>query len=101
MNHKTKSPKTAKLPKFKTEAEEAEWWDRNPDFIARQFEKAAKQGRIMRGLPGRGATHAVTIRLAEKEVRTAQALAEKAGVPYDAYIQSVVRRELDREQKAS
>ena len=67
MSVKTKAGKTTKVPKFKSEAEEAAWWDRNPDFIADQFEKAAKEGRILRGLPGRGATRSVTIRLAMKE----------------------------------
>src|ERR1700675_3497762 len=75
MSVKPRAGKAAKASKFKSEAEEAEWWDRNPDFIADQFEKAAKEGRILRGLPGRGATRSVTIRLAMKDVETAQVLA--------------------------
>ena len=62
-----------RLPKFKSEAEEAVWWDRNPDFIAAQFEKASKEGRVIRGLPGRGATRSITIRLPVDDVEAAQA----------------------------
>jgi predicted DNA binding CopG/RHH family protein len=97
---KTKAGKTTDPPKFKSEAEEAEWWDRNPDFIADQFEKAAKEGRILRGLPGRGATRSVTIRLATKDVETAQALAAKMGLPYQTYIKTVLHQALERERNS-
>lgn len=100
MSVKTKAGKTTKVPKFKSEAEEAEWWDRNPDFIADQFEKAAKEGRILRGLPGRGATRSVTIRLAMKDVETAQTLAAKMGLPYQTYIKTVLHQALERKRKA-
>src|SRR5438876_633709 len=96
----TKAGKAAQVRKFKSEAEEAEWWDRNPDFIADQFEKAAKEGRILRGLPGRGATRSVTIRLAMKDVETAQTLAAKIGLPYQTYIKSVLHQALERKRKA-
>jgi len=100
MSVKTKSGKVTKASKFKSEAEEAEWWDRNPDFIADQFEKAAKEGRILRGLPGRGATRSVTIRLAMKDVETAQVLAAKMGLPYQTYIKTVLHQALERRRKA-
>jgi predicted DNA binding CopG/RHH family protein len=98
MSVKTKPSKTTKVPKFKSEAEEAEWWDRNPDFIADQVDQAAKQGRILRGLPGRGATRSVTIRLAMKDVETAQTLAAKMGLPYQTYIKTVLHQALERER---
>ncbi|MBZ5724632.1 MAG: hypothetical protein LAP87_06500 [Acidobacteriia bacterium] len=101
MSIKTKAAKTAKVPKFKSEAEEAEWRARNPDFIAGQFEKAGKEGRILRGLPGRGATRSVTIRLAMRDVETAQILAEKVGLPYQTYIKTVLHQALERKRKAS
>lgn len=90
-----------KPPKFKTEAEEAAWWDKHPDFIAAQFEKASKEGRVIRGLPGRGATRPITIRLAVEDVEAAQAAAKRAGLPYQTYIKSILHRALDRERKAS
>jgi predicted DNA binding CopG/RHH family protein len=90
----------AKMPKFKSEAEEAAWWDENPDFIAAQFQKASKEGRVVRGLPGRGATRSVTIRLAVDDVETAQAAAKRLGLPYQTYIKSVLHQVLERERKA-
>jgi predicted DNA binding CopG/RHH family protein len=100
MNVKTKAGKAAKASKFKSEAEEAEWWDQNPAFMAVQFEKAANEGRILRGLPGRGATRSVTIRLAMKDVETAQILAAKTGLPYQTYIKSLLHQALERRRKA-
>jgi hypothetical protein len=93
-------PKTVKPPKFRPEGEEAKWWDGHPGCIADQFEKAAKEGRIWQGLPGHGGTRSVTIRLATKDLEIAQALAGKAGMPYQTYIKSVLHRALERERKA-
>jgi predicted DNA binding CopG/RHH family protein len=99
MRANKRAGKTSKTPRFKSEAEEAAWWDRNPDFIADQFENAAKEGRILRGLPGRGATRSVTIRLAVKDVETAQTLAEKMGLPYQTYIKTILHQALDRQRR--
>ena len=46
-----KTAQTATIPKFKSAAEEAAWWDAHPGFIVAQFEKAAKEGRLLRGIP--------------------------------------------------
>ena len=35
-------------PRFKTEAEEAEWWANNQEFIADQFEQAEAEGKLGR-----------------------------------------------------
>ena len=35
-----------KIPKFSTEAEEAKWWFENDDLILKEFQKAAKEGRL-------------------------------------------------------
>ena len=101
MKAKRKATKTAKAPKFRSESDEAAWWDRHPDFLADQFDKAVTEGRIWRGLPGHGGTRSVTIRLATKDLEAAQVLAEKAGLPYQTYIKSVLHRALERERKAS
>lgn len=36
------------IPSFKTEAEEAEWWDSHLDLVADAFEQAAASGTLMR-----------------------------------------------------
>src|SRR5271157_2995424 len=55
-----KTARTTTIPKFKSEAEEAAWWESHPDFIVEQFEKAAKEGRLLRGIPK---SKSVTIRI--------------------------------------
>jgi hypothetical protein len=51
--------KTA-LPRFKSEKEEAEWWDAHPETITELFLKARKEGRIKRLPVLRVATKSVT-----------------------------------------
>ena len=46
-----KTAQTATIPKFKSAAEEAAWRDAHPGFIVAQFEKAAREGRLLRGIP--------------------------------------------------
>lgn len=38
------------IPSFKTEAEEAEWWDSHLDLVADAFEQAAASGTLKRGI---------------------------------------------------
>ena len=85
------------IPKFKSEAEEAAWWDRHPEVIARQFQEAAEEGRIVHGLPK---SRSVTIRLPVGDIETARRLAEDKGLPYQTYIKMLLRQALNRERKA-
>ena len=89
--------KTARIPKFKSEAEEAAWWDTHPSFVAAQFEKAAKAGRILRGVPR---SQSVTIRIATLDVAAARKLAERNGLPYQTYIKMLLHQALERERAA-
>jgi hypothetical protein len=41
--------KTLQTPDFKSEAEEAAWWDSHPDETLALFEQAAKDGALGRG----------------------------------------------------
>ena len=40
--------KVLQTPDFKTEEEEALWWDQNQDLVLQQFEQAAKDGALRR-----------------------------------------------------
>jgi hypothetical protein len=44
------------VPRFKSEREEAEWWDAHPEIITELFLKAKKEGKIKRLPVIRGAT---------------------------------------------
>ena len=52
-----------KVPGFKSEKEEAAWWDAHPEVITELFLKAKKEGRIKRLPVVRGVTKPVTIRM--------------------------------------
>ncbi|MEO8597621.1 MAG: CopG family antitoxin [Candidatus Solibacter sp.] len=90
-----------KLPMFKSEKDEAEWWDAHPEVITELFLKARKEGRIKRLPVVRGATRPVTIRMAVADVQVAQEIAERQGVPYQTYIKGLLHKALERERKAS
>ena len=90
-----------RIPSFKSQKEEASWWDAHPEVIAELFLKARKEGRIKRLPVLRGATKPVTIRMALADIEAAQEIAERRGVPYQTYIKGLLHQALSRERKAS
>ena len=88
------------IPKFKTEKEEAAWWDAHPEVITALFLKAKKEGRIKRLPVVRGATQPVTIRMPIADIETAREIAEKRGLPYQTYVKGLLHRALERDRKA-
>jgi predicted DNA binding CopG/RHH family protein len=90
-----------KMPSFKSERDEAAWWDAHPEVITELFLKARKEGRIKRLPVARGATRPITIRMPVADVEVAQEIAERQGVPYQTYIKGLLHRALERERKAS
>jgi hypothetical protein len=88
--------KVSKIPRFKSEAEEATWWDRNPDFFAGCFETAAKKGELLRAVPKCG----TLIRIPAKDARAARRLAAQNRQPYQLYVQKLLRQALEKERLA-
>ena len=86
------------VPRFKTEKEEADWWYRNRDKIAGDFEQAAKKGELKRldqaTLRARLASRVITIRLPEEDIELARRQAAKKGLPYQTYIKSLLHQAL-------
>ena len=86
------------VPRFKTERDEADWWYRNRDKIAKDFEQAAKKGELKRQdkatLRVRLAARVVTIRLPEEDIELARQQASKKGLPYQTYIRSLLHEAL-------
>jgi predicted DNA binding CopG/RHH family protein len=89
------------MPGFKSEQEEAAWWDAHPEVITELFLKARKEGRIKRLPVVRGVTKPVTIRMPVADVEAAQEIAHQRGVPYQTYIKGLLHQALERERKAS
>ncbi len=89
-----------RIPAFKSEKEEAEWWDAHPEVITELFLKAKKKGKIKRLPAVRGATRPVTIRMPIGDIDAAQELAAKRGLPYQTYIKGLLHQALERERRA-
>ena len=87
------------IPKFKSEGEEARWWDSHPEVITALFLKAKKEGRIERLPRMRGATKSVTIRMPIADLETAHEIAEERGLPYQTLIKGLLHQALEREVK--
>jgi predicted DNA binding CopG/RHH family protein len=87
------------IPKFKSEREEARWWDAHPEVVTALFLKAKKEGRLERLPRIRVATKSVTIRLPITDLETAQKIADKRGLPYQTFIKGLLHQALERESK--
>ena len=97
-----------KPPRFRNEAQEAEWWAKNQDFIADRFEQAKAAGKLGKGTVARlardrarqsGPSPTITIRLAESDLARARTLASQKGLRYQTYVKMLLRQALDSEEK--
>jgi predicted DNA binding CopG/RHH family protein len=78
-------------PEFRSEAEEAEWWDRHQDLIADLLLKHGRRGAVL--------TKNVSVRLPVTDIERARKLAEKRGVGYQTLIKTLLHEALKRESK--
>jgi predicted DNA binding CopG/RHH family protein len=93
-----------KLPKFENEAEEARWWYENQDSLAEEFHHAATNGTLKSGTAMRRSLEleaASTVQLDPSDISKARPLAEKRGLDYQAYLQTLIHEALEREEKLS
>ena len=86
---------TVVIPKFRTEKEEALWWDAHPGVATRLLKRAMKKG-ILEPHPGK--TRVVTIRIPVRDIETAQQLAERKGLPYQTYMKMLLHQALEKER---
>lgn len=94
------------IPKFKSEAQEAAWWDSHQDLIAELFRAAKASGSLKRLsasglLPEATVSKAVTIRLPSADLDLARNLASKKGLRYQTLIKALLHEALQREKAAS
>ena len=93
--------KTLKTPDFKSEEEEATWWDNNQNLLLEKFEESAKDGTLGRGtLARRGQTPTITIRLDPADVELAKVQAEQRGLRYQTYLKMIIHQALAHEEKS-
>jgi len=102
------------VPKFATEAEEADWWYKNRKAHSEEFLAAARRGevrvltkekllaRIEASKNKVTAAPMVSIRIPADDLALARKQAERKGLPYQTYIKSLLHETLaQRERKAS
>ena len=92
------------VPKFKTEAEEAQWWFDNREKVGDALINAMDNGTTRRGTAQRLTSEArasrnVTIRMAEADLDLARRQADEKGLPYQTYIKSVLHEALVKRQR--
>jgi predicted DNA binding CopG/RHH family protein len=87
------------VPKFETEAEEAQWWYQNRNMVESALNKAIDNGTIQSGTAQRltreaRASRNVTLRMAEADLDLARKQAGEKGLPYQTYIKSLLHEAL-------
>jgi len=106
MSPDKKIPKVRlRTPKFKSEAEEAAWWDSHPEVVLKAFERVYGKSAVQRVLSGkpnrkRPPTQTVTIRLPVEDVERARRLAANQGLAYQTLVKSLLHEALNRVQRA-
>ena len=104
-----KKPTKRMVPEFATEAEEADWWFKNRNVHDKVLLAAAKSGeaRILtraklleRLAESRKApAPVVTLRIPEADLALARKQAGREGLPYHAYIKSLLHETLVEREK--
>jgi uncharacterized protein (DUF4415 family) len=94
------------MPKFRSEAEEAKWWDEHREETAPWMEDAVAAGRtttlaavLERARQRAGATPTVSIRIDPDDVSRARTLAARRGLRYQTYLNMLLHEALQREEK--
>jgi predicted DNA binding CopG/RHH family protein len=85
------------LPRFKSEAEEAKWWDAHPDVATEIMKRAIKSGKARRAIP----LKTVTMRLPVPDLEAAQELAARKRLPYQTYIKMLLHEALEKERRSA
>ena len=94
---------------FASEAEEADWWPKNQDLIAKRFAEAKATGKVgigtvagvarERAAAQGGTSPTITIRLAEGDLARARTLAAAKGLRYQTYLKMLIHQALNSEEK--
>ena len=93
-----------KVPKFESEAEEAQWWFDSQDLLAEAFDAAAKNGTLRRSTLAdrlaRAKASQVPVVLDAADASRVSELAAKRGESYGDFVRRVVHQALELEKTA-
>lgn len=84
-------PIVVDAPEFRSEAEEARWWDRHQALIADLLLKHGRRGAVP--------TRNVSVRLPVTDIERARKLAAKRGVGYQTLIKTLLHEALKKESR--
>ena len=97
------------IPKFRTEAEEAEWWVKNRNVHGKQLLAAVRDGeaqvltreRLLERIaaPRKAPAPTVSLRIPEADLALARKQAERKGLPYQTYIKSLLHETLTARER--
>ena len=89
------------IPVFKSDAEEARWWDENRARLDKDMLEAAKKGplkrldqRTLKARLAASKARMVSIRLPEADIQLARKQAAQKGLPYQTYMKSLLHQSL-------
>jgi predicted DNA binding CopG/RHH family protein len=91
------------IPSFKTEREEAAWWDKHREEVEADLRAAMRQKKTLRltdvlaHAKQRQQLLPVTLRLPSKDIATARQLAGEKGIGYQTYIKLLLHEALQKE----
>lgn len=92
------------IPKFESEAEEAEWWDQHREETAQWLEEAVVAGKtttlsaILKRARQRAGRASVTVDLDPADAARARTVATRRGVPLETYLKALLHEALERDQ---
>jgi len=93
--------KQIEVPEFKSEKEEARWWDSHPDLLTEAFQQAKEKGKLKRLVTAEAGARAITVRIPVSDVELAQRLAGRKGLSYQDYLKTLIHEALERESAAA
>jgi len=95
-----------KMPKFRSEEEEANWWYDNREEHSKVMAEAIAKGEtttladiLERRRKKLGVTPTVSIRIDPIDIARARRIATKKGLPYQTLLKTLLREALNREEK--
>jgi predicted DNA binding CopG/RHH family protein len=97
------------VPKFATEAEEADWWYKNRHIHDKEFLAAIKRGEVKVltkelllariEASKKKPAPAIALRIPAADLALARKQAEQKGLPYQTYIKSILHETLTQREK--
>jgi len=105
MNRRKPVPQVRiKTPKFKNEAEEADWWDAHPEVISERGGARLRKEGLERFFadgtrPKRPPTKMVTMRLPVEDLARARRLAARKGLGYQTLVKTLLHEALQRAER--